>query len=74
LLEQVNLPNLNGIFQVVVGCETGKGARWCNPAWVSWIIRDCAAQGVKCYVKELYATGKAPFEQWPAELRVRELA
>jgi protein gp37 len=38
---------------VIVGGESGPKARPCNIAWVRDIVRQCAAAGVPCFVKQL---------------------
>lgn len=44
-----------GIHWVIVGGESGPGARPCNVAWVRDIVRQCAEAGVACFVKQLGA-------------------
>jgi len=38
---------------VIVGGESGPGARGCDVAWVRDIVRQCRASGVPCFVKQL---------------------
>lgn len=45
---------------VIVGGESGAGARVCNLADVRLIVEDCAAAGVPCFVKQL---GSRPHEE-----------
>lgn len=40
---------------VIVGGESGPGARPCNIAWVRSIVEQCAAAGVACFVKQVGA-------------------
>lgn len=71
---------------VIVGGESGKNARACHVEWVRSIVRQCAAAGVPCFVKQLgsnckgsagadYSTkhqkGGDPSE-WPEDLRVQQ--
>jgi len=66
-----------GIIQgVVVGCETGPHRRPCNIEWSRSIVEQCKAAGVPCFVKQLEINGKVvhELEQFPPDLRVRELA
>lgn len=42
-----------GIDWVIVGGESGPKARPCNVEWIRLIIRQCAAAGVPCFVKQL---------------------
>ncbi len=38
---------------VIVGGESGPGARPCHADWVRGIVRQCQAAGVPCFVKQL---------------------
>lgn len=78
------LPNidLTGISWVVVGGESGPGARLMEPAWVRDIIGQCRAAKIPVFVKQmgtawsqlnLSRRGKADKpEEWPEDLRVRK--
>ena len=70
-----------GIGWVIVGGESGPGARPIDLAWVERVIVDCEAAGVPVFVKQLGSVwakehgaadrkGGAPAE-WPKHLRVR---
>lgn len=71
---------------VIVGGESGPGARLFDMCWASAVIEQCKAAGVACFVKQI---GARPFDgphdpwschdkkggdmdEWPSELRVRE--
>lgn len=70
---------------IVVGGESGPGARPFDVAWARSIIAQCKSAGVACFMKQL---GKCPQEnekrlvlmdrkggdpaEWPEDLRVRE--
>lgn len=41
------------IHWVIVGGESGAGARPCNVAWVRSIVEQCKTAGVPCFVKQL---------------------
>jgi len=72
---------------VIVGGESGPGARPFVLGWGKEIVRQCRAAGIACFVKQVGARpvnregqpcshildrkGKI-MEEWPAELRVRE--
>lgn len=43
---------------VIVGGESGKGARPCAVQWIESLIRQCATNGIPCFVKQL---GAKPF-------------
>lgn len=40
---------------VIVGGESGQGARPCDVAWIRSIVAQCRAAGVACFVKQLGA-------------------
>lgn len=47
--------SMPGIHWVIVGGESGPGARPCNVAWIRDIVRQCRSAGVPCFVKQLGA-------------------
>ena len=47
--------DLRGIHWVIVGGESGPGARECRVEWIADIVRQCRAAGVACFVKQLGA-------------------
>ncbi len=74
---------------VIVGGESGPGARPFNIEWARSIVQQCAAAGVACFVKQM---GAKPFmaedcaigftlrdrkggdmAEWPEDLRVRQM-
>jgi hypothetical protein len=55
LLEDLGELDLTGIGWVLVGGESGQGARPCDLAWIRNVVRQCAAAGVSCFVKQLGA-------------------
>jgi protein gp37 len=71
---------------VIIGGESGPGARPCNPAWIRSIVRQCQAAGVPVFVKQLGTKAvrtdqcPQPFldrkggdpDEWPEDLRVRQ--
>lgn len=66
---------------VVVGGESGPGARPCDLSWIRSVVEQCRAAQVPCFVKQLgsrssvrrlnHPKGADPAE-WPADLRVRQ--
>ena len=52
-----------GIHWVIVGGESGPGARPCNVEWVRSIVNQCAGASVPCFVKQL---GAHPVGRWTA--------
>jgi protein gp37 len=45
----------NSVDWVIVGGESGPGARVCNVAWIRSIVEQCDATDVPCFVKQLGA-------------------
>lgn len=45
---------------VVVGGETGQGARVCEVPWIRRVVRECADARRACYVKQLGAAASDP--------------
>lgn len=80
----VDFGDLTGIDQIIVGGESGPGARPCRIEWIESTIEQCQRAGVACFVKQLGARpcnssgwlncgGKGnDMSRWPASLRVRE--
>jgi len=82
------VPRLNGLTQIIIGGESGPGARPCNVAWIYELIRQGRTAGVPVFVKQLGANvidenGKrlkledskgGDMAEWPDDLRVREWA
>jgi protein gp37 len=52
LLEDLGELNLSGIHWVIVGGESGRGARRIKREWVIDILRQCRAQGVRFFFKQ----------------------
>jgi protein gp37 len=57
LLEDVGVLDLSGIDWVIVGGESGPGARPMKPEWARNIRRQCKAQGVRFFFKQWGAHG-----------------
>lgn len=51
-----------GIDWVIVGGESGPGARHCNLLWIKWILKQCREADVPCFVKQVgaYVTRPIP--------------
>jgi protein gp37 len=73
---------LEGIDWVIVGAESGPGARPMKEPWVEEIIAQCQAAGASVFVKQLgtaWARGRSSdrkggrMADWPRHLRIREL-
>lgn len=76
-----NEPFLPCLHWVIVGGESGPGARPMHPDWVRSIRDQCIEAGVPVFVKQMGAVwakehgadGKGgDWNYWPADLRVRE--
>jgi protein gp37 len=52
LLEDLGTLDLNGIAWVIVGGESGAGARPMKPEWVRSILGQCRRRGVKFFFKQ----------------------
>lgn len=55
LLEDLGSIDLTGISWVIVGGESGHGARRCDVRWIRNIVAQCREQGVAVFVKQLGA-------------------
>jgi protein gp37 len=64
----------NQPFWVIVGAETGPGARTCRPEWIGDLVWQCQEAGVACFVKQIRINGKISKDvsEWPEQLCVRE--
>ena len=52
-------PRTLGLDLVIVGGESGPGARPCDVAWIRSTVEQCKAAGVACFVKQL---GAVPYD------------
>lgn len=82
----VNHSDMARLHWVIVGGESGPGARPCDVGWIRSIVRQCQEADVPVFVKQLGALpvfpegaqrlidrkGGDPAE-WPSDLRVREV-
>lgn len=61
---------------IIVGGESGPGARPMRVEWAQNIVAQCRAAGVACFVKQLSSGGPRPIKDmalFPDDLRVREM-
>ncbi len=58
-------PTSGGIDWVIVGGESGPGARTCDVAWIRSIVEQCRASGVAVFVKQLGARPRMGVEDVP---------
>lgn len=75
LLEPIDLSrHIDRLDWVVVGGESGPGARPCELGWIESVVAQCKTAGVPVFVKQLGS--KHPnhkrFDAWPGSLCVRE--
>lgn len=66
----------SGIFQLIIGCESGPKRRECKREWILDLIEQGKEAGVPTFVKQVPINGKVSHDpaEWPEGLRVRELA
>jgi protein gp37 len=83
LLSPVDLSRwLDPSCWVIIGGESGPGARLCDPEWIRSLVTQCQAAEVPAFVKQLGSVwarangadtkGGDP-QRWPTDLRVREM-
>jgi protein gp37 len=87
LLEDLGELDLRGISWVIIGGESGHGARPCDRRWIYNLIRQCKEANVPVFVKQLGTKSHIDnnefflplkdrkgglMEEWPEDLRVRE--
>ena len=76
------LEDLAGLDWVIVGGESGPGARRMDICWVRKIVEQCKAKGTPVFVKQMgtawasenrltQAKGDLP-DEWPEDIRVRQ--
>jgi len=53
LLKDLGELDLRGIGWVIVGGESGPGARCCKPEWIRSALSQCRAAAVNCFVKQM---------------------
>jgi protein gp37 len=71
LIGPVGKVDLTGISWAVIGGESGKTARKCDPAWGDDLIRQCREQGVAVFFKQW---GKSQFNPDPNDPTMTESA
>lgn len=81
-LECVNFDNLSDIHWLIIGGESGPGARSFDPSWAKSAVRQGRDAGVAVFVKqmgEVWAKEQGAdnkkgedWNEWPESLRVRE--
>lgn len=59
-----HLDGLRGLDWVIVGGESGPGARTLDIAWVRTVVKQCRLAGVACFVKQLGGHAIDSTEPW----------
>jgi protein gp37 len=85
LIENLGQLDLRGIHWVIVGGESGHGARPFQIDWARDLIQQCRRQKVACFVKQvgyrpvvddnplkMYSLKGGDPSEWPNDIRVRE--
>ncbi len=72
-----------GISWVVLGGETGPGARPMQEEWATSVVNQCKSSGVPVFVKQIHIDDLVEkrwkmrvsknMDEWPSQLKVREL-
>lgn len=71
LIEDLGDLDLKGIDWVIIGGESGPGARPCRMEWIRSVMEQCLAQGVPCFFKQ---AGSFPVVDYYADNDLREWA
>jgi protein gp37 len=77
-IEAVNFDTFKGIDWLIVGGESGPGARRFDPEWALRTIQQCERLGAAPFVKQLGSHMRlrdakgGNWNEWPLDLRVRE--
>ena len=64
-----------GISWCIIGGESGPKARPTNIEWIRFIVRQCKAAGVACFVKQLGSKpyeGLKPFSTGPSAIKLQD--
>lgn len=85
LLGPIDFNSTGKLDWVIVGGESGAGARECRTQWIDSIVRQCKVTGTPCFVKQLGSAviqdGErrakrdakgGDMDEWPHGLRVRQ--
>ncbi len=75
LINGWHLDGIKGIDWVIIGGESGSGARPMDLDWARSLVRECRLAGVAPFVKQLGSAWGAKHHEpqyWPEDLRVRE--
>lgn len=72
-LEQIIYKSLEGIHQIIVGCESGPGRRPAQEEWFLTTVVQCIQTGTGFFMKQMEVNGKVTenMEEFPEQLRTR---
>ena len=71
LLEDLGPLDLSGIHWVIIGGESGPGARLFDIDWAEQIVIQCKEQGVPVFLKQLGAAPVRSFGDMPIKIRLK---
>lgn len=71
LLEDLGPLDLSGIHWVIIGGESGPGARPFDIGWAESIVHQCNAQQVPVFLKQLGAAPTSSFGDMPVKIRLK---
>jgi len=71
LLEDLGPLDLSGIHWVIIGGESGSGARPFDIGWAESIVDQCKAQQVPVFLKQLGAAPTSSFGDMPVKIRLK---
>lgn len=71
LLEDLGPLDLSGIHWVIIGGESGPGARPFDIDWAEQIVIQCKEQGVPVFLKQLGAAPVRSFGDMPIKIRLK---
>ena len=77
-LDKLTLPsNFSTIDWVIIGAESGPGARRCRIQWIRDLVHQCDEAGVPVFVKQIHLDDdprrlSRDVNEWPVDLRRQE--
>lgn len=72
-LEQIIFKSLEGIHQIIVGCESGQGRRPAQEEWFYTTLTQCMQTGTGFFMKQMEVNGKVTekMTEFPQRLQTR---
>jgi protein gp37 len=67
-------PSHSPLDWIIIGAESGPGARPADPAWFRSIVEQCRAAGVAVFIKQIVVNGKLrkDVSEFPTDLQIQE--